>query len=161
LQDFGVLNLLFGAPDWPFHFFFLVHQVFVVRQPAGVIQKLSHGDLFPIRGEFGKNLAKRRLVTDLFIVDEQHHRHRGKLFCDRRQTKVRFCVHPCAGSQFLHAITAFENHLSVFFHKSGKPWSFVCRYAVKHGGNLLLGRMSWILPKSTTQTQENSHQPYP
>jgi hypothetical protein len=64
------------------------HEVFVIWQAAGVIEEISDGYGFTVGREIRKYLYERFVVAQLFVVDQQHDGHGGKLFGERCEAEV-------------------------------------------------------------------------
>src|SRR5215475_6691079 len=158
-QHFRILNLLLRTPNRASRLFRRIHQIFVVRQSARMIQKLTHRYLFSVLGKLRENPAELRFVAQFLVLHEQHDCHRRELLSHRREPKVGFRINLRQASELPYSVSALKDDFSVLLYQHRQARSFVCRKPFKDARNLLLRRLA--LRFHVRRHQHPRHQPYP
>ena len=144
-EHFVILDLMFWRPERTFYFFFSFHQVFVVGQTAGVIEKIPNGNIFTVGGKIREHFRESLVIAELSIMDEQHDSHGAKLFGERGEAKIGVLVDFRVCPQIADTVSFFKRCACIFAYEYGQSGSFFLGYGTKNCVGLFLQGRGWGL----------------
>ncbi len=106
-----------------------------------MIQQIANRNGFAIRGEIGKHIGEFIVVAQFSIMHEQHDRHGGKLFCERREPKICGWRNLKLRTQVAHSVAALENCLAILADDYSEAGIARRSYRGKNGVNLFRARV--------------------
>ena len=110
-------SLICGIFSWRCAGSRLFHQVFIVQQARGVIQKISDGDRLPIVRKIREDIGKPVFVAQLAVMHQQHDRHGSELLGAGGEAKVGVSVDLGERTQVGHAVPTLKFDLAVLENK--------------------------------------------